>query len=169
MIEKIEELSGKKYGDSPEITRAMRIIADHIKAATFILGDEKGLTPSNVGAGYVLRRLIRRAVRNGFSLGIKEVFTSKIAEEVIGIYQNIYPELKNNKDFIINQLIKEEKKFNETLEQGLKQFEIMVFARKPKEDGSFWTYDEVEEESKKILLKIFIKMFLIYFKTMVFH
>ena len=153
LIEKIEELSGKKYGDSPEITRAMRIIADHIKAATFILGDEKGLTPSNVGAGYVLRRLIRRAVRNGFSLGIKEVFTSKIAEEVIGIYQNIYPELKNNKDFIINQLIKEEKKFNETLEQGLKQFEIMVFARKPKEDGSFWTYDEVEEESKKNIIK----------------
>ena len=96
----------------------MRIIADHIKAATFILGDEKGLTPSNVGAGYVLRRLIRRAVRNGFSLGIKEVFTSKIAEEVIGIYQNIYPELKNNKDFIINQLIKEEKNLTKLWSRG---------------------------------------------------
>jgi len=79
LIQKIEELSGKKYGESLEITRAMRIIVDHIKAATFILGDERWLMPSNVGAGYVLRRLIRRAVRNGFSLGIKEIFTSKIA------------------------------------------------------------------------------------------
>ncbi len=119
LIQKIEELSGKKYGESPEITRAMRIIADHIKAATFILGDEKGLTPSNVGAGYVLRRLIRRAVRNGFSLGIKEIFTSKIAEEVTKIYQDTYTELKKNKEFIINQLVQEEEKFKKTLERGL--------------------------------------------------
>ncbi|MEK7162845.1 MAG: alanine--tRNA ligase [Patescibacteria group bacterium] len=122
LIQKIEELSGKKYGASDEIPRAMRIIADHIKAATFILGDEKGIAPSNIGQGYVLRRLIRRAVRNGFSLGIKEIFTSKIAEEVIKIYQDTYAELKKNKDFIINQLIKEEEKFKETLERGLKEF-----------------------------------------------
>ncbi|MFH1346745.1 MAG: alanine--tRNA ligase [Spirochaetota bacterium] len=133
LFRKIEELSGKKYGESPEITRAMRIIADHIKAATFILGDEKGLTPSNIGAGYVLRRLIRRAVRNGFSLGIKEVFTSKIAEEVIKIYSEIYSELGENKDFIISQLNKEEKKFNETIEKGLKEFEKM----KPEKVASF--------------------------------
>jgi len=123
LIQKIEELSGKKYGESLEITRAMRIIVDHIKAATFILGDERWLMPSNVGAGYVLRRLIRRAVRNGFSLGIKEIFTSKIAEEVIKIYSEVYPELGKNKDFIISQLNKEEEKFNETLEKGLKEFE----------------------------------------------
>jgi len=110
MIQRIGELSDKKYGESKETTRAMRIIADHIKAATFILGDGKQLTPSNVGAGYVLRRLIRRAVRNGFSLGIKKIFTSKIAEEVIKIYSEVYSELAKNRDFIISQLDKEEKK-----------------------------------------------------------
>ncbi|MFH1385892.1 MAG: alanine--tRNA ligase-related protein, partial [Patescibacteria group bacterium] len=151
LFEKIEELSGKKYDshNSPhpplnlrggeninppqpsftkegeDTVRAMRIIADHIKAATFILADEKGLTPSNVGAGYVLRRLIRRAVRYGKQLGIDEVFTFKIAEEVIKIYQDTYAELKKNKEFIVNQLVKEEEKFDETLEKGLKELEKM--------------------------------------------
>lgn len=119
LIQKIEELSGKKYGETVEVTKAMRIIADHVKAATFILGDGEGLTPSNIGAGYVLRRLIRRAVRNGFSLGAKEIFTSKIAEEVIKIYQDTYIELKKNKEFILKQLVQEEEKFKKTLERGL--------------------------------------------------
>jgi len=123
LFEKIKELSGKKYGESPETTRAMRIIADHIKAATFILGDEKGIEPSNVGQGYVLRRLIRRAVRCGKQLGIEQIFTFKIAEEVIKIYFEVYPELKNNKDFIVKQLTQEEEKFMETLERGLREFE----------------------------------------------
>jgi len=133
LFAKIEELSGKKYGESPETTRAMRIIADHIKAATFILGDEKGIEPSNVGQGYVLRRLIRRAVRSGKQLGIGTVFTFKIAEEVVKIYQNIYPELKKNKEFIINQLAKEEEKFTETLEKGLKEFNDFVLKREPRD------------------------------------
>ncbi|MFA5099026.1 MAG: alanine--tRNA ligase [Candidatus Paceibacterota bacterium] len=119
LINKIEELSGNKYKGNEY---SFRVIADHIKAATFILGDERGLAPSNAGAGYVLRRLIRRAVRNGFSLGIKEIFTSKIAEEAIKIYSEVYLELGKNKKFIINQLDKEENKFKETLEQGLKEF-----------------------------------------------
>ena len=102
-----------------ETIRAMRIIADHIKAATFILGDEKGLTPSNVGAGYVLRRLIRRAVRYGKQIGINQIFTFKIAEEVVKIYQDTYAELRKNKEFIINQLVNEEEKFLKTLEKGL--------------------------------------------------
>jgi len=114
-------------------TRAMRIIADHIKAATFILGDDKGLIPSNVGAGYVLRRLIRRAVRYGKQLGINDIFTFKIAEEVIKIYQDTYAELKKNKEFITNQLVKEEEKFSETIEKGLKEFEKM----KPERVASF--------------------------------
>ncbi|MDP3014803.1 MAG: alanine--tRNA ligase [bacterium] len=138
LIKKIEELFGKKYGDSLEITRAMRIIADHLKAAALILGDEKGLMPSNVGAGYVLRRLIRRAVRNGFSLGIKETFTSKIAEEVIKIYQEVYPELKKNKEFIINQLAQEEKKFKKTLENGLKEFDKIFRSLSSDEDKKFF-------------------------------
>lgn len=133
LIGKLEELSGKKYGQSPEITKSMRIVADHIKAATFILGDEKRITPSNVGAGYVLRRLIRRAVRSAFSLDIKESFSFEIAGEVIRIYKDTYPELDKNKEFIIHQLVKEENKFKETLEQGLKEFEKI----KPKFNTSF--------------------------------
>ncbi len=122
---KIEELSNKRYGNSQETDKNFRIIADHLKAATFILGDEKAITPSNVGQGYVLRRVIRRAVRYGKQLGINNIFSFKIAEEVIRIYEEVYGELKKNKEFIINQLIKEEEKFNETLERGLKEFEKM--------------------------------------------
>lgn len=127
LLEKIEKLSGKKYADNE---RAFRIIADHIKAATMILGDEKGIMPSNVGAGYVLRRLIRRAVRYGKLLGIKEVFTFKIAELVIEMYKDTYPEVKKNKEFVINQLVLEEEKFGKTLETGLKELEKMAAKKK---------------------------------------
>ena len=116
IIQKIEELSGKKYEEN---LKAMRIIADHLKASTFILGDEKGISPSNTGQGYVLRRLIRRAVRYGKQLGIKS-FTGEIAKVVIDIYKNVYPELLKNKNFILNNLFQEEEKFEKTLEHGLK-------------------------------------------------
>ena len=119
IIQKIETLSGKKYEDNQ---KAMRIIADHLKAATFILGDEKGIVPSNTGQGYVLRRLIRRAVRYGNQLGLKS-FTMQIAEVVIEIYENVYPELSKNKNFVLNCLEQEEEKFEKTLENGLKEFE----------------------------------------------
>lgn len=119
IIEKIKKLSRKKYEDN---LKAMRIIADHLKASTFILGDEKGIAPSNTGQGYVLRRLIRRAVRYGKQLEIKS-FTGEIAEIVIEMYKNIYPELLKNKDFILDNLKQEEEKFEKTLENGLKEFE----------------------------------------------
>ncbi|MEI6280419.1 MAG: alanine--tRNA ligase [bacterium] len=119
IIQKIEKLSGKKYENE---LKAMRIIADHLKAGAFILGDERGISPSNTGQGYVLRRLIRRAIRYGKQLGIKS-FTRDIAEVVIEIYQNIYPELLKNKDIILNNLLQEEEKFEQTLERGLKEFE----------------------------------------------
>jgi alanyl-tRNA synthetase len=127
LLDKIGKLSNKKYADNEQ---AFRIIADHIKAATMILGDEKGIMPSNVGAGYVLRRLIRRAVRYGKLLGIKDIFTFKIAELTINIYQDIYPEVKKNKEFVINQLILEEEKFLKTIEQGLKEIEKMSAKKK---------------------------------------
>ncbi len=129
LIQKIEELSGKKYGESVETTCSMRIIADHIKAAVFILGDEKEIAPSNTGQGYVLRRLIRRAVRYGKQLGINSVFTFKVAEEVIKIYQDTYAELKKNKEFIVNQLVQEEEKFEKTLENGIKEFQNIIETR----------------------------------------
>ncbi|MEM4181878.1 MAG: alanine--tRNA ligase [Candidatus Pacearchaeota archaeon] len=119
IIRKIEELSGKEYGKNEEETRAMRIIADHLKASVFILGD--GVLPSNVERGYVLRRLIRRAIRFGRSLGIKE-FTKKVALAVFDIYDD-YGILNKNKIFILDELEKEEKRFLETLEKGIKEFE----------------------------------------------
>ena len=123
IIEKIEELSNKKYGDDEKADRSMRIIADHIKAATFIMGDEKGIAPSNVDQGYIVRRLIRRAVRHGKTIGIDKVFAFQIAEVVVNQMGDIYPELNSNKNFISEQLVNEEEKFSKTLEKGLKEFE----------------------------------------------
>jgi alanyl-tRNA synthetase len=121
IIEKIENLSGQKY-QGLALIKAMRIIADHLKASTFILGDEKGIAPSNTGQGYVLRRLIRRAVRYGKQLSLKN-FTKEIAEVVIKMYEGVYPELSKNKNFILENLLQEEEKFEKTLEKGLKEFE----------------------------------------------
>jgi len=132
-IKKIEELSGKKYEESEEITRAMRIIADHIKAATFIMGDDKDMIPSNLDQGYVVRRLIRRAIRYGRQLEIKnDLWTKEIASVVIGDYEGVYPELVRNKEFILNNLDEEEAKFKKTLEKGLKKINetIKVFLNK---------------------------------------
>lgn len=117
IIEKIEELSGKKYETDK---KSMRVIADHIKASVFILGDEKGIVPSNTGQGYVLRRLIRRAVRYGKVLGISN-FTKIVGEVVIEIYSEIYSEISKNKDFVLNNLFIEEEKFEKTLENGIKE------------------------------------------------
>jgi len=121
IIQAIENISGKKYNESEEIKKAMRIIADHIRAAVFILGDKHQITPSNIEHGYVLRRLIRRAIRYGRIIGIKNEFTDKIAEAVIPIYSD-YPELKKSRKFILDNLKLEEEKFSNTIEQGLRKF-----------------------------------------------
>lgn len=120
IIKKIEELSGKKYGESEDVTKSFRIIADHLKAAVFLIGD--GVVPSNTGAGYVLRRLIRRAVRYGKLIGIEKDFSVSIAEAVIQMYGEAYPELKKQRETIFAELKKEEEKFRRTIENGLKQF-----------------------------------------------
>lgn len=121
IIEEIERISNKKYGKDLETTRAMRIIADHIRASTFILGDPRAISPSNVGQGYVLRRLIRRAIRYGKMLGITISFTKDIAKRIIEIYPD-YQELHNNHKYIYQELDLEEQRFSETLEKGLKKF-----------------------------------------------
>ncbi|PIU14909.1 alanine--tRNA ligase [bacterium (Candidatus Gribaldobacteria) CG08_land_8_20_14_0_20_39_15] len=107
-----------------EKIKALRIIADHIKTSTFILAE--GLAPSNVGRGYVLRRLIRRTVRYGKLLGIEKEFCAGLTKEVIKIYDDIYPELKENQDFIFDELEKEEKNFGRTLERGLKELKKAI-------------------------------------------
>ncbi len=122
IVGKIEEISGKKYKSSRENARAMRIIADHIRAAVFIIGDEKGIGSSNTGQGYVLRRLIRRAIRYGKMIGIEKIFVIHLAAAAVKVYNAVYPELEKNKDRIFGELEKEENKFRETLEKGLKEF-----------------------------------------------
>ena len=134
LFAKIAELSGKRYGESEETTKAFRIVADHIRASVFMISD--GVCPLNTGAGYVLRRLIRRAVRWAKSLGIENDFTLSIAEVVIQEFGEFYPELKKKREFIFDELKKEEKKFRKTLEQGLREFDKLKNKMTNSEDGS---------------------------------
>ncbi len=126
ILDVIARLSGKNYGDGDEITKAFRIIADHMRCSTFILGDDRGVTPSNVDQGYVLRRLIRRAVRYGRQLGIEAERMSEINKAVIAQYEGIYPELARNKAKIIHEIDTEVARFAKTLEKGIKEFSKVV-------------------------------------------
>lgn len=119
IIKQIENLSNKQYNQNK---KEIRIIADHLKAATFIIGDNKGIAPSNVHQGYIVRRLIRRSIRTAKVLGIENNFTKDIAKIVINIYKDVYPELNQNKDRIFLELENEENRFKLTLENGLKHF-----------------------------------------------
>ncbi len=122
IISKIEELSGKKYNENH---KSLEIIADHIKAAVFIIGDERGVAPSNKGQGYFARRLIRRAIRHGRQEGISSDshWLNILAQKVIEIYKKNYPELEKNSLFIFSELEKEQSVFQKTLDRGLKEFE----------------------------------------------
>ena len=126
IIAKIEELANYKYGTDEEKDKSVRIIADHSRASVFIIGDTKGVTPSNVGAGYVLRRLIRRAVRHGMKLGIEKDFLADIAVAVIENFKCAYAELETNKDKIQKELTAEEAKFRTTLKKGEAEFQKLL-------------------------------------------
>lgn len=126
LIQKIEEISGREYVENKDVTKAMRVIADHLRTSTMIMGDDRGIGPSNVDQGYIVRRLIRRAVRYGKIIGLKENFCSIISEKVIEIFGDIYPEVKKNKEFILTEMAREESKFRNTIEQGIKEFEKLV-------------------------------------------
>jgi len=143
LIKKIEALSSRQYSDA---TKAMRIIADHIRAVSFIMGDDKGIIPSNLDQGYVVRRLIRRAIRYGRQLKIKQdLWTKEIAKEVIEDYKDVYPEMERNKEFVLNNLDEEETKFKKTLEKGLKEFEKMALRREPDKHGGVGVTHDQEE------------------------
>ncbi|MBU1290085.1 alanine--tRNA ligase [Patescibacteria group bacterium] len=122
ILNKIEELSGgKKYRDN---MKSFEVIADHIKAAVFIIGDTRGVLPSNLGQGYVVRRLIRRAIRYGRLLGIDGGdWMKKLAAVVLDDYKDVYPELDKKREFVIKNIVEEEEKFSRTIERGLKEFE----------------------------------------------
>lgn len=122
IIQGIEQLAGVRYGSTPEITRAIRIIADHVRTATFMIGDEKGIAPSNVDQGYILRRLIRRAIRFARQLEMTAPL-SKVAAIVVGEYAEAYPELKANAARIADELDREQERFEKTLQNGIREFE----------------------------------------------
>lgn len=121
LFQKISEISGTNYAN---LQKEYRIIADHLKAATFILA--AGVTPSNVEHGYVLRRLIRRAIRYAKLLGVTRVFTVDVAQAVIDMYKDVYFELEEKRAFIFEELAKEEEKFRQALARGKKELEKLI-------------------------------------------
>ncbi len=127
IIEKIEEISGKSYDDE-RYTRAMRIIADHMRAVVIISGDDAGIKPSNTDQGYILRRLIRRIIRyaKNLEIDINSSWEKDLANLIIDQYAAYYPELKRNRQLILDVLENEKVKFNRTLEKGLREFEKIV-------------------------------------------
>ncbi len=126
LISQIERLTGVTYGDRDQADTSIRIIADHLRTSVFILGDEHGITPSNIGQGYILRRLIRRAVRHGRKLGITGFFLGKLAEMIITQYGEVYPELVKNSAKILGELPLEEERFLKTLQKGEQEFEKLL-------------------------------------------
>jgi alanyl-tRNA synthetase len=118
IIEKLQTLSGKDYEAN---MASMRVIADHLRAATFLAVD--GVVPSNKEQGYVMRRLIRRAVRFAFDLGIEQNFLEEVVPVIADMYVDDYPEVKEARDAVIATLVKEEKVFRQTLRKGLKELE----------------------------------------------
>lgn len=134
MIELGEELSGRKYGEDERVTRALRILADHGRGMTFLLSD--GVVPSNEERGYVLRRIMRRAVQQGQKLGIEKSFLPELADRVIGAMGEAYPDLKQNADTIRRWATSEEESFRHTLDQGERMLAEVV--RKAREAGTSW-------------------------------
>ena len=126
------------YGSDEEKDKSVRIIADHARASVFILGDQRGVTPSNLGAGYVLRRLIRRAVRHGMKLGIDKAFLAEVAAPVIENFKGAYPELEQNSEKIRSELTAEENKFREALKNGEAEFQKLLpnLMKNPKKEIS---------------------------------
>lgn len=117
IIEKLEVISGKKYESH---TESMRVIADHLRAATFLAVD--GCVPSNKEAGYVMRRLLRRAIRFAFDLGVEQNFLQEIVPIVVDLYKADYPEAAERRAEVVQILVKEERAFRQTLRKGLREF-----------------------------------------------
>ncbi|MFA7643333.1 MAG: alanine--tRNA ligase [Sphaerochaetaceae bacterium] len=126
IIGEIEKLGKVRYGNDAQTDTSVRIIADHVRTSVFILGDQRGVKPSNVGQGYILRRLIRRAVRHGRKLGIEGKFLGALATVVMDMYGDAYPELIENRDFVMTELALEDEKFSTTLQKGEHEFEKML-------------------------------------------
>ena len=139
----IENASGTKYEADEKLTKSMRILADHMRTSVMLIGDAAKLLPSNVGAGYVLRRLIRRAVRHGRTLGLsREKLLELAAIYIDKVYDDSYPLLTKNREFIISELDKEIARFESTLENGMKEFKKILDEKKENADKAGITGDE---------------------------
>lgn len=117
IMEEVSLISGVKYGDKESTDISLRVITDHIRGTVFMISD--GILPSNEGRGYVLRRILRRAARHGKLLGIDGMFLSRVAKAVINESKEAYPELKEKEEYILKVIEVEEKRFDETIDQGL--------------------------------------------------
>ena len=116
IVERVCQLSGKTYGHDQETDYALRVVVEHARAAAFLIGD--GVVPGNEGRGYVLRRIIRRAIRYGRRLGLDEPFLAEVAEEVLPRFRDVYRELLENHDFILRVIRLEEERFGQTIRRG---------------------------------------------------
>ncbi|MBI3494513.1 alanine--tRNA ligase [Candidatus Saccharibacteria bacterium] len=152
IVEKLEQLSSKKYDENLE---SMRVIADHLRGATFLAVD--GVTPSNKEQGYVMRRLIRRAMVKAHDLGIEQNFLQEIVPVIADLYHNDFPEVAENREKIIETLVKEEKAFRQTLKKGLREFVKITSRFGLNGDAVFTLYDtygfpvelSIEEATRK--------------------
>ncbi|MEL3909280.1 MAG: alanine--tRNA ligase [Treponemataceae bacterium] len=126
ILAKISKLSGVKYGADEKTDISMRIIADHLRASSFILADPKAVSPSNLGAGYVLRRLIRRAIRHMRKLNIDDTSLPEIVEIIIEQNRELYPELVEKRESILAELVAEQARFSEALKKGEQEYEKLL-------------------------------------------
>ncbi len=128
IMAEMEKALGVNYGEDVEITKGMRIIADHMRTSVMLIGDRNGIVPSNVGAGYILRRLMRRAIRYAKKINLDLNELVEIAKIYIEkVYNEAYPNLIEKEDYILTEIKKEMDKFNKALEQGLKEFDKVIF------------------------------------------
>lgn len=138
VISYIEKAANVKYGEDEKITRSMRILADHTRTSVMLIGDEAKLVPANTGAGYILRRLIRRSVRHARALGLKKDNILEIARIFMDeVYKESYPNLTRNHEFVLTELGRELDRFESTLENGMKEFKKII--------------DKTSEAGKKVI------------------
>ncbi len=151
VIAYISDKSGKIYGENPNETASIRIIADHLRTSMMLIGDKNGIVPSNVGAGYILRRLLRRAIRHAKKIGLNTSELSNVVKIFIEeIYDEAYPELLQKENYIISEINKEVEKFNRTIETGIKEFDKVVSGLRRKVEfmkSKDPSYKETKEDS----------------------
>lgn len=144
-----EKASGLNYGEDAEKTRFMRIVADHTRTATMLIGDINGIVPSNVGAGYILRRIMRRAIRFAMKLGMDTNVISEIAKNYIeNVYDEAYPLLVQKEEFVLTEINKEVDKFKKTIEAGTKEFEKVINGIERKNTFMRMTNPDYKEEKE---------------------